>query len=202
MSINFRDLPYRTELLKLTEAMQYAFHGEATSDYDIKNKRYWLGQVIAQSNIDVARKIKETKASHADELSSSPVLLALLDLYVAACETSDTERLKNLYLAYQNLQRDCNFENNKKAYIDAGCMLMQDFDNKNEINLSYPMHLYAAYEANGGRDDDHRGGYFFPVHKLNVNELDELYKTNPEIFKDPKINEVYQNMKANQKGSN
>ena len=80
--LNINDLPYRKEIFKLAEAMQYAYNGEPKSDYDIQNKRYWLGEVYKNSKLDVAKQIKETQKEYAEELASSPLLRGLLRFFL------------------------------------------------------------------------------------------------------------------------
>ena len=62
--ITINDLKYKDDLFELAAAMQYAFHGEATSEYSIQNKRYWLGQVYLKSKLTVVNQIKKTKQEH------------------------------------------------------------------------------------------------------------------------------------------
>lgn len=180
--ININDLKYKKDLFKLAEAMQYAFHGEATSEYSIQNKRYWLGQVYANSRLDVVNQIKKTKEEHAEALAESPLLNGLLDMYVAATSVSSPEELKAVYEAYQSLQKDCTFEDNKQAYVDAGCTVGLSYDDPSKLTLKYPIFLYGAYELNGGADDDHRGGYLYPVHILSEKDIEELRGMAPELF--------------------
>lgn len=193
--LNINDLPYRREIFKLAEAMQYAYNSEPTSDYDIQNKRYWLGEVYKNSKLEVAKQIKETQKEHAEELASSPLLRGLLDMYVAATEAGSPEELKAVYTAYQALQKDIPFEDNKEAYVDAGCILTTGYlsERDDEVFLTYPIFLHGAYTQYGGRDDDNRGGYLFPVHKLSPEELKDLHDKCPDLFAEssPKVRKVY-----------
>lgn len=193
--LNLNDLPYKKEIYKLAEAMQYAYGSEPRSDYDIQNKRYWLGEVYKNSKLEVAKQIKETQKEHAEELASSPLLRGLLDMYVAATEADSPEALKAVYTAYQALQKDVSFEDNKEAYVDAGCILTTGYlsERDDEVFLTYPIYLYGAYTQYGGESDDHRAGYLFPVHKLSPEELKELHDKCPEVFADssPKVRKVY-----------
>lgn len=182
-NINVSDFSFEGELLSLAEAMQYAFRDEvAESEYAKQNKRYWIGQVLSRTKESVYAEIKNAKNEHAKELENSPLLLALMDMYIAVAETEDTNKLKDIYTAYQNLQKDCKFEDNKQAYFDAGCVLSTGFEDEKGIYVMYPIHLYGAYNQHGGGSDDHRGGYLYPLHKLNVEEVKELYETKPELF--------------------
>ena len=204
--ISIHDLSYQKDLLKLAEAMQYAFHGEATSDYGIQNKRYWLGQVYENSKLDVVKQINETKAEHAEELANSPLLRGLLDMYVAATEASTPEELKAVYEAYQKLQMDCEFESHKDAYVDAGCILTTGYlsERDDEIFFTYPIHLFGSYQVKGGGSDDHRGFCLFPLHKLGAEELKELHETNPDLFAEssPKVRAAYEALVNKQPESN
>ena len=193
--LNIQDLSYRVELLKLAEAMQYAFHGEATSDYAIQNKRYWLSEVYKNSKLDVVRQIEETQKEYAEQLEASPLLRGLLDMYVAATKAETPEELKAVYTAYQDLQKDISFEENKEAYVDAGCILTTGYlsEKDDEVFFTYPIHLYSSYAVKGGGSDDHRGSYLFPVQKISAEELKELHDTNPVLFEEssPKVKKVY-----------
>ena len=193
--ITVNDLPYKTYLFKLAEAMQYAFHGEAKSDYEIQNKRYWLGEVYKNSKLEVAKQIEETKKEHAEQLANSPLLCGLLDMYVAATKANSLDAHKAVYTAYQSLQKDCDFENHKDAYADAGCILTTGYfsERDDEVFLTYPIHLYGAYTQHEGGSDDHRGYYLFPVHKLSSKELQELHETSPRLFEEgtPQVRNVY-----------
>ena len=193
--ITVNDLPYRAELLELSVAMQYAFHGEPQSDYEVQNKRYWLGEVYKHSKLEVVKEIEKTKKEYAEQLANSPLLCGILDMYVAATKANSPEELKAVYTAYQNLQKDVPFETNKDAYVDAGCILTTGYlsERDDEVFFTYPSHLYSAYEVKGGGSDDHRGYCLFPVHKLTAEELQELHDTNPVLFEksSPKVKKVY-----------
>ena len=185
MAINFYNLPYQKELIELAEAMQYAFRKDQKNDD-------WFKRVLKRSKSTIAEQIKETKAAHADELASSPILLGLLDMYLDACTTKGPKKLKDIYLKYQNLQKNYPFETNNQAYFDAGCILQPGPYDENTICVMYPIHLYAAYAANGGVDDDHRFGFLFPVHELNDDELVKLHDINSDLFSNKKVRKVYE----------
>lgn len=200
--ININDLSYKKELLKLAEAMQYAFYGEATSEYEIQNKRYWLGQVYECSKLEVVAQINKTKEEHAEALANSPVLRGLLDMYVAATNASNPQELEAVYQAYQTLQKDCDFENHKDAYVDAGCVLTTGYlsERDDEVFFTYPIHLFGAYQEKEGSSDDHRGYLLFPVQKLSAEELKELHDSNPELFADssPAVRAAYDALTGSQ----
>ena len=204
--ISVNDLPYRADLLKLAEAMQYAFHGEAKSDYAIQNKRYWLGEVYKNSKLDVAKQIEETQKEYEEQLANSPLLRGFLDMYVAATKANSPEELQAVYTAYQNLQKDVAFETNKDAYVDAGCILTTGYlsERDDEIFFTYPIHLYSSYTVKGGGSDDHRGYCLFPVHKLTAEELKELHESNPELFAEssPKVRAAYDALTGSQPEDN
>ncbi len=197
MGIHIDDLSFRRDLFQLAEAMQYAFNKEPKSDYDKQNKKYWYGQIISYSKSDVAREINAIKTKYADDLAKSPLLLGLLDMYVAASETEDKEKLKEIYLAYQNLQKDVPFETNKQAYVEAGCGVTSGLfgENEDKLFVMYPIHLFTSYSQKGGSDDDHRGGYLYPVHQLTVEEATELHAINPNMFSSPKTMKAFNAMK-------
>lgn len=206
MGIHIDDLSFRRDLFQLAEAMQYAFNSEPKSDYDKQNKRYWVGQVLSSSKPDVAKEINAIKTKYADELAKSPLLLGLLDMYVAASETDDREKFKDIYLAYQNLQKDVPFETNKQAYVEAGCGVTAGLfgEDEDKLFVMYPIHLFSSYSEKGGRSDDHRGGYLYPVHQLTLEEAQELYEINPNMFTSPKTRNAFNGMKnstASQPGS-
>ena len=114
-NLYYYDLPFWEDLTRLGEAMQYAFHGEATSEYDIKNKKYWTDKAAGITKPSVCEAIRKFKEESAEALADSPILRGLLDTYLAVAETKDPEKLKAIYTAFQNLQHDLPFETNKGA---------------------------------------------------------------------------------------
>ena len=196
MSIHIDDLSYRKDIFALSEAMHYAFVREPENDADIQNNRYWVGQILATSKLDVSKQINEITKKYSKELSSSPLLQKLLDLYVETTNTYDIEKFKELYFEYQNFQKTLPFESNKQAYVEAGCGLTTGLFGQDEdkIFLYYPIHLYSSYIENGGNTDQHRGGYFFPTHNLTMSELKELEKIYPKLFESGMVNKAYKAM--------
>ena len=91
-------------------------------------------------------------------------------------------------MAYQNLQKDVPFDTNKQAYVEAGCGVTSGIfgENEDKLFVLYPIHLFSSYEEKGGRSDDHRGGYLYPVHQLTLEEANELRSINPNMFTHPK----------------
>ena len=71
MSIHIDNLSYRKDLFALSEAMLYAFNREPKSDDDEQTKRYWVGQILSTSKLDVCKQIEETKNKYSKELSNS-----------------------------------------------------------------------------------------------------------------------------------
>lgn len=193
MSIHIDNLSYRKDLFALSEAMLYAFNREPKSDDDEQTKRYWVGQILSNSKLDVCKQIEETKQNYEKELKNSPLLQGLLDLYISATNTYDLNKLNEIYLSYQQLQKSLSFEENKKSYIEAGCGLTTGLFGKDEdkIFLYYPVHLYSSYIENGGNTDQHRGGYFFPAHELSIEELKEIEKIHPALFESGMVNKTY-----------
>jgi hypothetical protein len=196
MSIHIDNLSYRKDLFALSEAMLYAFNREPKSDDDEQTKRYWVGQILSTSKLDVCKQIEETKNKYSKELSNSPILSALLNFYIETTKTYDLAKLQELYLSFQQLQKDLPFSENKQAYVEAGCGLTTGLFGQDEdkIFLYYPVHLYSSYIENGGNTDQHRGGYFFPAHKLSIEELKELEEIHPALFESGMVNKAYKAM--------
>ena len=175
----YYDLPFWQDLTRLGEAMQYAFNREPKSDYDKKNKQYWIGEVTSITRASVCAKIKEFKTENAEFLAESPILAALLDSYIAVSETDDPSKLKAIYTAFQNIQKDLPFAENKAAYVDAGCSFSSGSGESAGVTVLFPITLYSGYDPQGQRDDDHRGGYLYPVHSIEGEEIKQLHESRP-----------------------
>ncbi len=178
----YYDLPFWRDLTGLGEAMQYAFHGEVVSERDKERKQYWVNKVIETASAKVAEQIKSFKQENAELLAESPVLAGLLDTFVAMSETKDPEQLKTIYVAFQNLQKDLPFAENKAVYFDAGCSTTSGFGAGDGLSVLFPISLYGGYDPQGQRDDDHRGGYLWPVHTLSDEEIKELAEARPALL--------------------
>jgi len=198
-NINVNDFYFRNDLVELTEAMQYAFGDQdANKNDNSQEKLYWM------INTNTVRSIKDIKEKHAKELAGSPILLGLLDLYLESAHAEGFTDFKEIYDAYQNLQKDCAYEDHKQAYFDAGCVLTidQNFDT-NHVRLKYPIWLYSAYKQHGGTSCDTRGGYLFPVQVLTNEELMELNELNPEIIKSsPRVQLYFEGLKSKESQPN
>lgn len=195
----YYNLPFWKDLTSLGEAMQYAFHGEATSDYQIKNKKFWVKEIIERVKPEVCEQIKAFKTENAEFLAESPVLNALLDTYLAMADTKDPEKLKTIYTAFINIQKDLPFEENKAAYVDAGCSFSSGFGGGKAVSVLFPISLYGGYDPQGQRDDDHRGGYLWPSHVLSNEDIKELAEARPALLKELKnFKEAYEKVSTSQ----
>ena len=202
MSLKFTDLPFDETIFNLTEAMQYSlsdYHKitDSSSNYQKQNHEYWFKQVITLTNGHTARQIENYKREYINEFEKNPLLLGILDLYLNVYNATSKNDCKMAYEAYQNLQNQYPFENNMQNYFDMGCRLSTGLAEKVEqIKVSYPLFLYNAYTKHGGKDDDHRGGYLYPTHKLTDEQILELHETNPELFKSEKVKTIYEKLQA------
>ena len=178
----YYDLPFWQDLTRLGEAMQYAFNREPKSDYDKKNHEYWVKEVMAKATESVRKQIEEFKQQNAELLAESPILAGLLDTYIAASQTKDPAKLKEIYQAFQDMQKDLPFEENKETYVDAGCSFTSGFAKEGETSVLFPISLYSGYDPSRQRDDDHRGGYLFPAHSLSEEEIVKLAETRPVLL--------------------
>ncbi len=194
-NLNFYDLSFWQEITRLGEAMQYAFGGDATdnSDYAKENRKYWFEKVLSLTSKSVCAQIQKFKEENAEALENSPILNALLDTYLKVSETKEPEKLRDIYVAFQNLQKDYKFDEHKAEYFDAGCSLAIPFSEGKTVIVTYPISLFGAYTEKGGSCDDHRGGFLFPVHKLTTEELKEIHELRPELFaNNPKVQAAYE----------
>ena len=177
----YYDLPFWRDLTSMGEAMQYAFNREPETKYDKENKAYWIGELESRIDPSVCKQIKEFKTANAEFLAESPILAALLDTYIAFAETKDPKKMKEIYVALQNIQKDLPFETNKAAYVDAGCSFTQGFGAGDSLSVLFPISLYGGYDPTRVRDDDHRGGYLFPAHTLSGEDIKALYEERPVL---------------------
>lgn len=196
---DFFKLSFRDDLFRVMEALQYSvsdYHAlsETSSDYERNNHRYWIEQVKRNINMFTLKEIKNFQKENEEVLKDNPLLAGLLNVYVKISESSSAEEFKKIYEEFQNLQRKYPLKDNILNYIDMGCRLSLSSDDPEAVFLSYPLTLYTAYTDNGGRDDDYRGGYFYPVHKLTSQQLKEFYELDPRIL--DKIRARRPNMKV------
>lgn len=195
--IKFFDLPFWQNIMRLSEAMQYSLSDynaltEKSSDYQKSNHYYWIAQIASCADKQTCEQITKFKEENLEALNSNPILLGLLEVFEKASKANSEEEYKEIYDAFQEVQKAYPFDSNAENYFDAGCQLTKPYldDKSDKILVSYPITLYTAYTAHGGRDDDHRGGHLFPVHELDVEKLTELYNSHPELF-EGKVEEIY-----------
>lgn len=179
----YYDLPFWQDLTSMGEALQYSCNIEPKTPREIEQKQFWRGELVSRINPDVCKQIKAFKKSNAKFLAESPILAAVLDTYLAVAETQDPNKLKDIYVALQNIQKDLPFETNKTAYVDAGCSFTKGFGAGDSLSVLFPITLYGGYDPEKVRDDDHRGGYLYPVHVLNNEDIKELYEQRPILAK-------------------
>ena len=202
-SLNLYELPFWKDLFYLGEAMQYAFHGRSNSEYAVNNRAGWTKTALSLPKQQVCEQIQSFKSENAERLAKSPILLGMMDTYLAAAETKDPEQLRNIYTAFQNMQRDYKFDKHKAEYIEAGCVLSTGYLEEKGLHVSYPIFLYGAYAEKGGSDDDHRGGYLYPVHKLTDKEIREIHDIRPQLFeRSESVRRAYEAMENQPGGPN
>ncbi len=195
--LDFFQLKFKDNLFIVIEALQYYVidsnvqNCENTDTYTNKRKFYHLCRIKRNINYDVVNEIKEFKKQYSEELEQNPLFDGLLDLYIELAKNKNEKDFNEIYKKYQELQQKYPFEKNIKNYIEMGCRLCMFPDNKKDVFLLYPLTLFTAYVENGGKDSDHRGGYLYPIQKLTIEQIKEIYKISPEIFdniKDAKTN--------------
>ena len=194
MNINSLKLKDREQIFKIFEAMQYAFGREPKTEYEKQNQLRWIGEILKSIDLRFVNKIKTIKSNHQKEFQQSPIYSGLLDAYVKAGEAVDIDTYKQIYQDFQALQKQYKFDDNKQAYFDAGCALSPRFSEPNKLYVIYPIFLFTAYQEKGGKNDDHRGGYFFPCQELSIQEIKEIHQSNPELFKYDYVKEAYDKM--------
>ena len=183
----YYDLPFWQDLTRLGEAMQYAFNSEPKSDYDKKNHEFWVKEVMAKATEEVRKQIEEFKQQNAELLAESPILAGLLDTYIAASQTKDPAKLKEIYDSFQQTQQNLPFAENKEAYVDAGCSFTGGFAQEGQTTVLFPISLYGGYDPTRQRDDDHRGGYLYPAHSIGDEEILKLAESRPVLVEKSKV---------------
>ena len=183
----YRDLSFWEDLIYFGEAMQYAFKEEPHSDNDKIRQKGWIDEIIAicTAKNGITQKLIETfKKQNAEFLQKSPILNGLLDAFITASRTNDPAILKKIYQAFQEMQKDLPFEQNKEAYIDAGCHILSRSNLNRGIQVEFPISLYSGWDPTGQKYDDHRSGYLPPLeeHYLDEKEVVKLAETRPVLL--------------------
>lgn len=194
--MKFFDLPFYNGLFRTFEAMQYSVSdynaiNENSSDYSKQNNEYWLKRIRSTAD-GIKDEVLKFSTKNVEEINKNPLILGLIQLCLEASEVNTRDEFKKIYEKYIKLQKEYKFEDHKKEYFDAGCCLATGYlEESNDIKVCYPLFLYGAYTEHGGKDDDYRGGYLYPVHVLSIKELKELYKMDPKLFESEKVQNLY-----------
>lgn len=189
--IDLLEQPFYRDVAQVMIALQYSVSDYnkiwVDSEYAREKHKYWLEEVGKNINPQTIKAIQEFKKNNEEALKDNPLMEGLLDLYLNVPKEENEEVYKKLYEDFQQLQKKYPFQDNMANYFDLGCRLIESSMGRVcDVTVIYPITLYTAYVENGGRDDDHRYGYLFPVQRLTENEIRKMYKEVPEAFK--KIN--------------
>ena len=198
--ISIYDLPFKDDLMYFAEAMVYAFSRTPITIKGLRDQKSWIDEIRAliSFKVKVVAQIMEAKQQYSEQLANSPLLLGLLDMYLAAAKDLTGKNLKAAYKNYETLQQGYSFEKNMNAFIDAGVTLsFDDWENHTDLCLAYPIHLYGVYRKHGGGNNYEHRGYYLPIcscHKLDKKQLKKLCETNPDFLQYPEVKDFYESL--------
>ena len=191
--MNILDCPIHEKLFLFSTAMQYTFGPER------KNEEYWKKEIHQHLDEQSYLKCVDYLENYKHLVDDSPLVKGLFNMYVKAYQAKTVKELKATYDDYIKLQKQLPFESNISAYMEAGCLVETPYlGNYDKLLLSYPIFLYEAYTQHGGKDDENRAGYLYPVHELSLDELNTIQRVAPGILEeDKKVWKLYSKMNKN-----
>lgn len=172
-NLNIYNLPIAGEILELGWKMHISYGENGTHS----NRYISVKQ-------EVVEQINKIKQGYAKELEKSPILNALLDMYLLVGEAKTPEQQKDIYKEFQNFQSHMPFESNREAYIDAGCILVPGRPReKKTIELSLPAVFEETFVSHGGTNfGAFVENYFSQNTPISLEDIIELHKTRPQEF--------------------